>query len=166
MKIILFLLFIAVLVSGCIIGDGERDYAMSHFTSNATQTPLTTPAAISTQSIPIPPPIYWIKFDPISDKQVGEIFTINSTTNLSAGEEIFVQVFQTSWHTQLKSSTYEYSGFSNTVNVSPGRDGVNKISFIFNSSGFHPDEYLIVEDAIKENAKREATFNITPMKIS
>jgi len=160
-KIIFFLVIIAVFMSGCVIGDGERDYAMSHMTPTDARSSPITPAAIPIPSTPTPSSFYWIKIDPISDKQVGEIFTINSTTNLSVGEEILVQVYQTTWHTQLKSSTYIFSGTTDTIKVIPGKNGTNTISFTVNSSGFHPDIYQVYEVAVNENAEGEARINIT-----
>ena len=167
-KIILFLVFISVLVSGCLIGDGEHDYAMSHITPTPAQSSLTTPTTIPIPSTTIPPSIYWIRIEPIGDKQVGEIFTINSSTNLSAGEEILVQVYKSHWHTSIKSFIGEFSGGMGIVNVSPGRNGTNTISFIVNSSAFNlvPDEYLITENAIHKDSTGEIRFNITPGKTS
>jgi PBP1b-binding outer membrane lipoprotein LpoB len=166
-KIILFLVIVAVLVSGCIIGDGERDYAMSHMTPTDAQSSLITPAATQIPSTSTPPSLYWIKIDPISDKQVGEIFTINSTTNLSVGEEILVQVYQSYWHTSMKNSNIEFSGTTGTAKVIPGRNGTNAISFRVNASEFNlpPQEYGIVEYGVNENTQGVARFNISPRKI-
>jgi hypothetical protein len=173
MKKILFLVFIAVLVSGCMIGDGERDYAMSHITPTATQSSLTSPSAIST-STPIPPSGYWIRIEPISNKQAGEIFTINATTNLSAGEKILVQIYQANFHPGLHPDGFH--GIAGTVNVMPGRNEINTISFMVNSSELYsyPLEYRVTEDAIyndsignvQSNATGGARFKITPGKAS
>jgi hypothetical protein len=167
-KIIFFLVIVAVLVSGCVIGDGERDYAMSHITPTDAQSSLITPAKIPTPSIPTPPPLYWIKIDPISDKQQGDIFTANASTNLSVGDEILVQVYQTDGHTDIRHIEGEFYGIVSTVKVMPGRNEINTISFIVNSSELYPDprKYSFYEAAINENATGEALFNITPRKSS
>jgi hypothetical protein len=172
---ITLLLLVAVLVSGCVIGDGERDYAMSHITPTDAQSSLITPAAIPIPSTPTPPSLYWIKIDPISDKQVGEIFTINSTTNLSAGDEIHVAIYQAEFSTGTRSSGGEFLGIIGTVKVMPGKNEINTISFIVNSSELYPDprKYVITEMAFfkdsagveQSNATGEALFNITPRKI-
>jgi hypothetical protein len=165
-KIILFLVIVAVLVSGCVIGDGERDYAMSHFTPTDAQSSVMTRTTIPTPSTPTPPPLYWIKIDPISDKQVGEIFTINSTTNLSVGDEILVQVYQADFHTDIRRIGGEFHGIVSTVKVMQGKNEINTISFTVNSSELYPDsrKYSITEAAINENATGVALFNITPRK--
>jgi len=169
-KIIFFLVIIAVLVSGCVIGDGERDYAMSHMTPTDAQHALGAPATISISSTPIPSPVYWIKIDPISDRQVGEIFTINSTTNLSPGDEIYVTIYQAEFSPGCRSCVGEFRGVVGTVKVMPGKNVVNTISFIVNSSELYPDsrKYVISEMAIykdsagveQSNATGEAFFNI------
>lgn len=141
-------------------------------------TPSTLPVTPnrSIPTTPIPSSGYWIKIDPISDKQVGEIFTVNSTTNLSAGAEIYVEVYTAHWHTHTKSYMGEFSGGVGTIKVIPGRNDTNTISFTVNSSSFNlvPDEYRIIEQGIykdstgdvQSNAMGEARFNITPIKTS
>ena len=166
MKIILFLVIVAVLVSGCMIGDGERDYAMSHITPTDAQSFLITPAAIPIPSTPTPPSLYWIKIDPISDKQEGEIFTINATTNLSVGNDIFVQIFDDKYtHNHPKMQGPYYGGWE-TVKVIEGRNGINTISFIANASEFNfiPEKYIVSEAAVTEDAEEQTQFNITPRK--
>jgi hypothetical protein len=139
-----------VLVSGCF--DGERDSAMSRVTP--------------TLSIHNQPSGYWIKIDPISDKQQGDIFTVNASTNLSVGEEILVEVYQIDGHTDIRRIEGEFHGIKSTVRVMPGRNEINTISFIANSSELYPDprKYSFYEAAINENATGEALFNITPRK--
>lgn len=159
-------------MSGCVIGDGERDYAMSHITPTDARASVGTPA-----TIPITPPsLYWIKIDPISDKQVGENFTINSTTNISVDTYIQIQVYSTHFKPTELGESGNFSGCAEPVKTVPGRNGINTISFIVNSSTCRliPDEYQITEDAIyldsngrvKSNAIDIARFNITPRETS
>ena len=135
--------------------------------------PPTTPIPTTTQILPltVQPSIYWIKIDPVRDKQVGEIFSINSTTNLSVGDEIFVQVYKLQYHSHRGQ---EFSGGIETVNVIPGGNGINTISLAINSTAFNlvPDEYQIIEDGIYRDSMgkvqsyttAEARFNITSGK--
>ena len=158
--LVAILIICMVLVTGCL--DGERDGAMSRVTP--------TPSAT------IPPSIYWIKIDPISDKQIDEIFIINATTNLSAGDEIQVKVYSTHFKPTELGSSGKFSGCAQPIKVIPGRNGTNTISYIVNSAECNlvPDEYQITEDAfyldsngrVQSNAIGEARFNITPGKTS
>ena len=168
MKIILFLVIIAVLVSGCVIGERERDYAMSHMTPTDAQSSLMTPVAIPIPSTPIPPPLSWIKIDPIGDKQEGDIFTITASTNLPVGSEILIRIDPPMQHSAKQSR--EFSGGTDSVKVIQGTNGTNTISFIVNSTEFNlvPDEYLITETIYKNSTGRNekitgyALFNIMP----
>jgi hypothetical protein len=143
MKIFLILIFVAILVSGCVIGDGERDYAMSHPTSTASQSSLTT--SISAPSTNIPLSDYWIKIDPIGDKRVGDKFKITAKTNLSAGKEIYVETYSEFFNPTslggIDAHTLSYArGF---VKVNPANTGANTISFDLDTSDFEPANYTI-----------------------
>jgi hypothetical protein len=169
-----------LLVAGCTVSKTEDgrvaiEYGIDHRIVSPpilSTTPIPTTSQI--QSAPVQPSIFWIKIDPISDKQVGEIFTINSTTNLSVGDEILVQVYVSHFHLVPKNSVYEFSGATDTMKVIPGRNGTNIISYTLNSTGFNTEEYQITEDAIYQDstgnvqsyATGEARFNITPRKTS
>ena len=122
----------------------------------------------STASIPIPTPIdpykvsqegYWIKVDPISDKLVGDIFTVTSTTNVSAGEEILVQVYSSTF---FPGGQREFYGTFGTVEVNQGINGINTISFVVNTSELKPDEYIVTNDAIRQDASSGVLFNVLP----
>jgi len=126
------------------------------------------------QPAPVQPSIYWIKIDPVGNKQVGEIFTVNSTTNLSVDNEILVQIYPTVFHHMMKNSVGSFSGDRGTVNVIQGKNGTNIISFIVNSSEANliPQEYQVTEDAIyydstgnvQSNVTGQARFNVTSGK--
>jgi len=136
-----------VLVSGCF--DGERDSAMSRVTP--------------TLSIHDQPSGYWIKIDPISDKQEGDVFTVNASTNLSIGREILVNIYREGRYPKSQSGVLH--GGLGTAKVVAGTDGNNTISYIVNSSEFHLTEatYGVLEsDAVYENASGYVRFNIYP----
>jgi hypothetical protein len=80
----LVLVIVAVLLAaGCMVEN------RSFFVPTPTPVPLIT----QTPSLQDQSSVYWIKIDPISDKLAGDVFTVTSTTNLSAGDEILVQVY-------------------------------------------------------------------------
>jgi hypothetical protein len=114
---------------------------------------------------------YWIKIDPISDKNVDESFTITSTTNLSAGEEILVQVYSGSHFNGPKMQTWEFYGATGTVRVIQGINGSNTISFVvdsttlYNSSPLEPDDYIVTEDALIQQVTGTTLFHVNPRPV-
>jgi hypothetical protein len=123
-----------------------------------------TSTVVSIPSTPVQPSPYWVQIDPINDKQVGDIFTITSTTNLSAGDEIHVQVYEPIKN-QIKSSSYIISSAVGNVKVIQGNSGINTLSFVVNSSTFHPNNfYTVTEMAENNDSFGYAFFNITPKK--
>jgi hypothetical protein len=136
--------------------------------------PITSsiPTAIQIEPSQVPQEGYWINIDPIGDKPVGDIFTITSTTNLSAGEEILVQVYSSNFHPGIKMQIKEFSGATGTVRVVKGMNGINTISFVvdssslYNSSLLKPDEYIVTEDAIIQPVTGSALFNVLPAPAS
>jgi hypothetical protein len=85
---------------------------------------------------------------------------------LSVGDEILVQIYPAKFNPEYVRPGEEFRGVSDTVKVTPGRNEINTISFIVNSSELYPDprKYGFYETAINENATGEALFNITPRK--
>jgi hypothetical protein len=166
-KNIFFLVIVAVLVSGCVIGDGERDYAMSRSMPPDAQLSPLTPAAIPTSSIPTLPFYdlssgYWITVDPIGDKQVDENLTITTKTNLLAGEDVDISVFHRGPY--IKTQTGACSCAFGKVKVTAGSDGINTTSFDVNLSQYHVNIYDVFVSGIKKNATGHTSFNITPIK--
>jgi hypothetical protein len=170
MFIIVIASAVLVLAAGC-MGQAETGKSDRNATS-----PVPTTPSISTITEIEPPQTsqegYWIKIDPIGDKQVGDIFTITSTTNLSAGEEILVQVYSATHFNGPKIQTWEFYGASSTVKVIQGSNGINTISFVvnsstlYNSSPLQPDEYIVTEDAIIQPVTGTALFQVLPASVS
>lgn len=149
----LILLLLAVLVGAGCVGQAEKGRSAGNVTLPVPITSsIPTPTQIETYQAP--PNGYWIKIDPISDKFVGESFTITSTTNLSVGTEILVLVYSATHFNGPKMQTWEFYGVTGTVKVIQGDRGINTISFVVNSSTLYnstplqPDEYAVTEDAI------------------
>ncbi len=101
-----------------------------------------------------------IRVDAIGDKHVGDKFTITAQTNLAVDDEVLVQVYSSSIKPTQKSQSGEISGATGTVKVVKGDSGMNKISFDVDSSTFKPDEYIVTEDAVIQEATGTALFNV------
>lgn len=101
-----------------------------------------------------------IRIDPIGDKHVGDKFTINAQTNLAVDDEVLVQVYSSSFKPTQKSQSGEFSGATGTVKVTKGDSGMNKITFDVDSSTFKPDEYIVTEEAVIQEATGTALFNV------
>jgi PGF-CTERM protein len=101
-----------------------------------------------------------ITITPIGDKHVGDKFTITAQTNLAVDDEILVQVYSSSFKPTQKSQSGEFSGATGTVKVTKGDTGMNKILFDVDSSTFKPDEYIVTEDAVIQEATGTALFNV------
>ena len=157
MFVILIVTAVLALAAGC-MGQAETGKSDRNVTS-----PVPTTPSIATTTEIEPPQIsqegYWIKIDPIGDKQVGDIFTITSTTNLSAGEEILVQVYNSRIVRNI-------TGTLGTVKVIQGTGGINTISFVVNTSEFKPDEYIVSEDATGQETFGIAFFNVFQKPVS
>ena len=97
---------------------------------------------------------------PIGDKHVGDKFTISALTNLAVDDEILVQVYSSSFKPTQKSQSGEFSGATGTVRVQKGDTGLNAIKFDVDSSTFKPDEYIVTEDAVIQEATGTALFNV------
>jgi PGF-CTERM protein len=97
---------------------------------------------------------------PIGDKHVGDKFTITAATNLAVDDEILVQVYSSSFKPTQKSQSGEFSGATGTVKVTKGETGMNSIKFDVDSATFKPDEYIVTEDAVIQEATGTALFNV------
>lgn len=84
----------------------------------------------------------FISIDPVSDKNVGDAFTIHGTTDLPAGTELLVQVYASSFEKQT-GDTGEFSGAIGGVDVVAGSGGINTWSMDVDTSVFVPMEYLV-----------------------
>ena len=97
---------------------------------------------------------------PIGDKHVGDKFTINAATNLAIDDEVLVQVYSSSFKPTQKSQSGEFSGATGTVKVTKSDLGMNKITFDVDASTFKPDEYIVTESAVIQEATGTALFNV------
>ena len=91
-------------------------------------------------------PFIW--FDPLSDKNVGDKFTITGTTNLPGGNEILFQVYPASFEptaTDPQTGTQSglFTGATGTVAVTRSSGDTNTWSADVDLSTFQPKEYLV-----------------------
>jgi PGF-CTERM protein len=98
--------------------------------------------------------------DPIGDRHVGDKFTITAKTNLAVDDEVLVQVYSSSFKPTQKSQSGEFSGATGTIKVTKGDSGLNALSFDVDASTFKPDEYIVTEDAVIQEATGVALFNV------
>jgi hypothetical protein len=157
----LILLLLALLMAAGCVGQAENGRSAGNVPSTVLIS-SSIPAPTEIETYKVPPDGYWIKIDPISDKFVGEIFTIASTTNLPTGEEILVQVYSSTFKTGAKFSTNKFYGATGTLRVIRGTNGINIILFVVNTSELKPDEYIVTEDAVIQPVAGSALFNVLP----
>jgi len=161
--IVILILLGLLLAAGC-SGEVGKGKSVGNKISTV---PVTSPTSIPVrnQSHPVDLFAHWIRIDPIGDKQVGDIFTITATTNLSAGEEILISV-SPPFRNGPKVQTGEFNGVVGTIYVIRGNGGINTTSFVVNSSAFKPDEFIVSEDAIHQASSGAAIFNVNPKPVS
>ena len=98
---------------------------------------------------------------PIGDKQVGDKFTVQGTTNLAVDDQILIEVTSSSFQPTDKTQSGEFSGSTGTVKVVAGEQGFNTWSFPVDASSFKPDEYTCQAQGITVTGAQASTlFNI------
>ena len=75
--------------------------------------PLATPAPQTTDNN-----FSYITISPIGDRIIGDKFSITGMTNLSADEELLIQVYSSSFKPTQKSQSGEFSGVTGTIRTS------------------------------------------------
>jgi len=85
--------------------------------------PVTTPAVIPCPAMENQSP--YIRVNPVSDQNAGELFTITGTTNLAADEELHYSIFAISSATTRTTNLSAAKLLSSTTGVSRGSCGTN-----------------------------------------
>lgn len=106
----------------------------------------------------IDPPI--IRFDSIDNKKQGEKFTITASTNLAVDDEIFVEVFLSTGHSDQKKKPYVLG--KGMLRVVKGDAGLNKIFFDFDTTIYQPAEYVVKASAMNIDMSTSTSFKIIP----
>ncbi len=107
----------------------------------------------------------YIKISPVTMKGVGDRFIIYGTTNLTAGNEILVEVYPSYLPSKPGMATEAfYSSLAGFVTVVQGTQGVNTWTFPVDTVTFRPDEYIITATAfvpqLSQNITATTLFNI------
>jgi hypothetical protein len=114
-----------------------------------------------------------IEIDPIPDHHIGDTITIEGTTNLAPGEVITLWIGEGVYHSCPKSSgacndsvRHCCGGVINKITVIPGNCGINRWSWIVNTSqhGFRPDfSYIFVATGRNGLVQNTSVFNVLPI---
>ena len=105
-----------------------------------------------------------IKINPVTEKQIGEKFTIAGTTNLAVDDELLVEVVSSSFAPTQKTQSGEFSGATGTVKVVKGTEGFNIWSFPVDTTTFKPDEYIVKVSGVTVDTTATALFNVVEVK--
>jgi PKD repeat protein len=113
-----------------------------------------------TITVGAPTPGYYICIVPVTDKHVGEKFTITATTNMKPGEEVLVEVYSPSFDRTQKPPSGEFSGATGTLRVHAGANNINYFTFDVDSSTFKPGVYLINDTAMNVPGLGKSYFTV------
>jgi hypothetical protein len=135
-KIFIFFIVICILItSGCVSQNQTRN--TSGISANATM-----PTLVQTLCPPIPANVTpYIIINPIGDHRVGD-FEINGTTNLAANHSIIFGVYAAAFKPGL-GSRRPFTSLWENITVQGDNCGVNRWSFLVNTSSFNLDEYAV-----------------------
>ena len=100
-----------------------------------------------------------IRFDPISDKTIGDKFSISAHTNLAVDDEVFFEFSSVDPDPTKKYHEIE-KGVTMTVKVTKGEGGWNRLSFDIDTATFTPRKYLLRASAVNVDAKAPVFFTI------
>ena len=100
----------------------------------------------------------FVSIDPVPDHFYGESFTITGTTNLSAGEQILVDIY--SPDRMLGPKGTFYSGSVGTVMIRNDSGGENSWSYTVGPSDLQPDKYMIVASSFGPEPSDSRIFYI------
>ena len=100
---------------------------------------------------------YRITIDPISDKLVGSKFSITANTNLPVDDQVQWEITSRTFNRE------KFIGKTSIMPVIPGENGLNKTVLDIDSAKLLSEdggEYIIIERAVRENAKDVAPFSV------
>jgi len=91
----------------------------------------------------------FISVDPVSDKNVGDQFTITGTTSLPAGTEMLAEVYPASFEDQKGTGSGAFTGATGTITIAGSTGSSNTWAFPVDTSTFQPMEYLVTMSSFK-----------------
>lgn len=80
---------------------------------------------------------------PVPVSSPGEGIGITGETNLGTDNDLLVEISENWFGPTSKSHSWEFSGISGTTRVMPGYNGNNRFSFVADTRGMNPGEYMI-----------------------
>ena len=96
----------------------------------------------------------FISVDQLSDKNIGDQFTITGTTSLPAGTRVMVEVSPFALETEsVRTGSGEFTGAADIVDVTRGTGDTNTWSMDLNTSTLKPGEYLVNASLFTGNVK-------------
>lgn len=100
-----------------------------------------------------------IRFDPISDKHIGDKFTISARTNLAVDDEVVFNFSSVNPDPTKKFPEIE-RGITMIVRVTKGDGGWNRLSFDVDTASFIPRKYLLSASALNVDVATPTFFTI------
>ena len=97
----------------------------------------------------------FISVDPVSDKYIGDQFTITGKTSLPAGTEILVEVYPASYEDQTGTGSGDFTGAMGTITIAGSTGSSNTWSFPIDTATFQPVEYLVTTSSLKVTHRKE-----------
>jgi hypothetical protein len=164
--------WILVMMAGCMaLVAGCAQYPGGPATPTAT-TPLPTATISPVESTPtimispsvIPTLLGPIQYVPGGTYHVGDEILISGSTILSGGNQLAIEVTSVSFGPAPKENNTPFSGVSAVVTVQEGAPpGNNSWSYILDTTGFVPDEYVVTITALTvQNLFETSTFTLLP----
>jgi len=145
--IFLGLIIVAIFLSGCAQTSAD-------FNRTVVQTPVTGVSSNENST-------YWIKINPIGTLHMGDVLSVNGTTNLPENTEIFFRIDRTGHFNcsgKWCNRSYDISG---TERVNEGI-GINRISIDVNSSDLMWDEFIIEVKAVNQKVSGHELMLVMP----
>jgi len=130
----------------------------------ATVSPVESTPAVTASPSATPPLLGPIQYVPGGTYHVGDEILISGSTILSGGNQLVIEVTQVSFGPTPKENSTPFSGASAVVTVKEGvPPGNNSWSYILDTTGFAPDEYVVSITALTvKNLSETSTFTLLP----
>ena len=135
-------------------------------------TPLPTTAVVPVESSPAAtatptsaqPMLGPIQYVPGGTYHVGDDILLSGSTILSGGNQLLIEVTSMAFGPAPKENNTPFSGVSAVVTVQEGvPPGNNSWSYILDTTGFVPDEYVVTITALTvQNVRETSTFTLLP----
>lgn len=97
---------------------------------------------------------------PIGTITVGQSFILSGTTNLAPGDQLQVEITSSSFGPTPKGEGGGFSGVSGVVIVKEGTGGVNTWQFPVDTTGWIPDDYIVLVTGITVAVTSSTNFSV------